>query len=266
VRLTAMYVEAKPYGPLVHSALYFEGKDVGFQQEPDGMWHASLDVVWSAYRGVKNPMWQGERPQEIRMPDAEYRRALKEGFVLPINLQPKSVGTFLLRAVVRDSATRRIGSASQYVDVPDTRKGQFALSGIALRMATKEVLAAIGAKASPDTEGWTEGGPATRRYRAGQSITYGFQIINAKLKGSQKEPRIVYSLRVFRDGKLIYSGPESRSTTKSALDETRWMSGGVVRLGGALVPGEYLLQVVVRDENGKKKAAPVMQWVDFEVV
>src|SRR5882724_8437304 len=46
VRLTAMYLEAKPNRPLVHSTLYFEGKDVGFQQDPDGMWHASLDVVW----------------------------------------------------------------------------------------------------------------------------------------------------------------------------------------------------------------------------
>ena len=48
-------------------------------------------------------------------------------------------------------------------------------------------------------EGWTEGGPATRRYRPGQSIVYGFQIINAKIKGSQKEPQIVYFVRVFRD-------------------------------------------------------------------
>ena len=44
------------------------------------------------------------------------------------------------------------------------------------------------------------------------------------------------------------------------------VSGGILRLGGALVPGEYLVQLSVRDENGKKKAPPVTQWIDFEVV
>jgi hypothetical protein len=30
--------------------------------------------------------------------------------------------------------------------------------------------------------------------------------------------------------------------------------------------GEYLLQVIVTDENAGKKKPPVVQWIDFEVV
>ena len=33
-----------------------------------------------------------------------------------------------------------------------------------------------------------------------------------------------------------------------------------------LSPGEYLMQIVVTDENAGKKKPPVAQWVDFEVV
>jgi hypothetical protein len=40
----------------------------------------------------------------------------------------------------------------------------------------------------------------------------------------------------------------------------------VLSLGSQLSPGEYLMQIVVTDENAGKKKPPVAQWVDFEVV
>jgi hypothetical protein len=44
------------------------------------------------------------------------------------------------------------------------------------------------------------------------------------------------------------------------------VAGGILRLGSRLTPGEYLLQVIVRNDAGGKKAAPLTQWIDFEVV
>ena len=52
---------------------------------------------------------------------------------------------------------------------------------------------------------------------------------------------------------------------KSIADPTRLVGGGVLSLGVGLVPGEYLMQIVVTDENLGKKKPPVAQWVDFEV-
>jgi len=174
----------------------------------------------------------------------------------------------LLRAVVRDAASERLGSASQYVDVPDTRKGRFGMSGIILRQATSEVLRSLGAdgKLVAADEGWTQGGPALRRFRPGQGIVYAFEIINPKRKGSQKKSAIVSFVRVFRNGKLIYTGPEQRRFLDLPDTPSRLQGGGLLRLGPDLSPGEYLIQVVVNDENGKKKAPPTTQWIDFEVV
>src|SRR5664280_2528192 len=52
VRLTSLFNQTKQSGALVQSLLHFGGKELAFQHEADGTWHAAVDVVTSAYRGV----------------------------------------------------------------------------------------------------------------------------------------------------------------------------------------------------------------------
>ena len=266
VRLTSTYTESPGYGPVVYSMLHLEGKDLIFRQEDDGMWHASLDIVWSAYHGVKNPIWQGDKVQDIRLSDGDYRKALLDGITLPITIRAEQPGTFVLRTVVRDATSQRLGSASQYLEVPDTRKGKFGMSGISLSLAPKEILAEIGAQSLPDLERWPQGGPAIRRYLPGQALLYGYMVINPKVKGLERTASVGSQIRLFRDGKLIYTGAESRDAMQKRDDPTKLIAGGVLRLGERLTPGEYLVQVIVRDDNASKTAPPLTQWIDFEVV
>jgi hypothetical protein len=260
VKLTSTYSESSKYGPVVYSTLHLDGEDLTFYREDDG-WRASLDVVWSAYRGMGKPIWQGDKVQNIRLSESDYRKALRDGLTLPFNIRAEFPGTFLLRTVVRDTGSLRVGSASQYIDVPDTRKGALGLSGISLTLAPQTVLADIESLARPSQESWTQGGPAVRRYLPGQALLYGYMIINAGTKSS-----LASHIRVFRDGKLIHTGAEGHEGTPSGEDPTKLVAGGILRLGSRLTPGEYLLQVIVRNDAGGKKAAPLTQWIDFEVV
>ena len=175
-----------------------------------------------------------------------------------------------MRAVVRDAASERIGSASQHVQVPDTRKGQLAVTGIFLKQAPQNWSIEFCSPSAEGKEGkveaWSEGGPAVRRYRPGQGIVYGYAVLNPKVKGPAKEFRVGSQVRVFRNGKLFFTGTYSHTLWKSQPDATRLEGGGVLSLGPGLSPGEYLMQIVVTDENAGKKKPPVAQWVDFEVV
>jgi hypothetical protein len=180
-------------------------------------------------------------------------------------MRARQPGTFLLRTVVRDATSHKMGSASQYVEVPDTRKGRIGMTGLIIRQANAEVAKMVGPDKFNVDESWTQGGPAIRRFRPGQGIMYGFGVINPKLKGSEKKSAIVSSVRIYWNGRLIYTGPETHKMLKNPDAENQLQGGGVLRLGEHLVPGEYLLQVVVRDENGSKKAPPLTQWIDFEV-
>jgi hypothetical protein len=105
-----------------------------------------------------------------------------------------------------------------------------------------------------------------RRYLPGQAILYGYAVINPKFKGSSKEFKAGAQVRIFRNGRLLFTGPYANGLAKSEADPTRLVGGGVLTLGKALSPGEYLLQVVVTDELADKKKSRVAQWVDFEVV
>ena len=104
-----------------------------------------------------------------------------------------------------------------------------------------------------------------RRYRPGQNIAYGYQVINPTLKGPAKEPQVAIQVRVFRNGKLFYTSPLEHSLKRSEADPTSFFTGGVLSLKENLTMGEYLLQVVVTDQLGKKKTSQATQWIDFEV-
>mgnify|MGYP003694197669 CR=1 FL=1 len=51
-----------------------------------------------------------------------YQRAIRDGLVYYLTVPIKKAGAYQLRISLRDSATKRIGSASQFIDVPDLKK------------------------------------------------------------------------------------------------------------------------------------------------
>jgi len=158
------------------------------------------------------------------------------------------------------------------------------MSGIFLRLAPARLVASasntakaatpvsdpapapVSTSAEGKAEAWTEGGPATRRYRPGQSVVFGYNVINPKLSGSAKEFRVDQQIRIYRNGKLLFTGQPNQGVEKNNRDPSFLVGGGAMRLGPSLPPGEYLLQVVVTDHNASKKKSQFAQWVDFEVV
>ncbi|MEO8370196.1 MAG: hypothetical protein ABI806_13430 [Candidatus Solibacter sp.] len=268
VRLTSSFNQTSKIGPIMHSLLHFGGRELAFRRQEDGTWRGAVDVMTSAFRGVKQPMEQRQRRLDISLTEEQYQKALREGFLLNLVDRMKQPGTFLMRAVVRDAVSERMGSASQYVQVPDTRKGQLAVSGILLKLAPPELRSPSVSPAENEgsVQEWSEGGPATRRYRPGQAILYGFAVVNAKAAGPARQYRVGNQIRLFRNGKIVYTGKYSNLLDPTKEDAARLIGGGVLTLGGRLNLGEYPLQVIVTDENAGKKKPPVVQWIDFEVV
>jgi VWFA-related protein len=261
VRLTGTFLHATGLGARVHTMLHFDAKDLTFAKQADGDWLAKVDIVTSAYRGLKQTSQQRERQEELRLPDEVYQKARKEGFLYLMDHPMAEPGTFLMRAVVRDVASERIGAASQLVEVPDTRKGRMAVSGILLRLAPKGMVATPELTGDTGTAAWTEGGPAVRRYRQGQDILYTFVAIQPRTRGKDKQADATSTAHVYRNGKRIFSGQPLGLAPEAKLDAGHFVGAGILRLGPRMAAGEYLLQVVV---TSRKKQ--VASWIDFEVV
>ena len=73
-------------------------------------------------------------------------------------------------------------------------------------------------------------------------------------------------MRLFRDGKPVFTGKENPYNATSQTDVKRLLAGGEIQLGTDLVPGEYVLQIVVSDMLADQKHRTTSQWMDFEIV
>ena len=69
----------------------------------------------------------------------------------------------------------------------------------------------------------------------------------------------------FVKGSPVFTGKlVSLDVTKQA-DPKRISAGGRLRIGPELIPGDYVLQVVVTNTTDPKKPRTTTQWIDFEI-
>jgi hypothetical protein len=185
---------------------------------------------------------------------------------------------------LRDSSTERIGSASQFVEVPDLKKNRLALSGIVLRgesFAEKNTDAA--SAASPGNQPATgpnppaqdqeaadqrnpEASPAVRHFSRGMLMNYLYLIYNAHFDKATNKAQLISQVRLFRDGQAVFTGKENALNFTDVVDQKRLVAGGAIRLGNDMVPGEYVLQVIIKDPLADEKHRMVTQWMDFEIM
>ena len=91
---------------------------------------------------------------------------MANGFVYRLHHPVKKPGAYQLRMAVRDANSERVGSASQFIEVPDIYKARLTLSGIVLR--------ANPPKNPSEGEGGEQGdaseNPAVRLFKPGRAL------------------------------------------------------------------------------------------------
>ncbi|HEY5839631.1 MAG TPA: hypothetical protein VIT19_11395, partial [Pyrinomonadaceae bacterium] len=214
------------------------------------------------------PIEQLGKTYQMRVSESEHKRILRDGLVYYVTVPIKKPGAYQLRMSLRDSASERIGSASQFIEAPDIKKKRVALSGIILR--AQSAVQPGGALASAAGEGREEGGARTsaavRQFKPGTIIEYAFFIYNAKLEKGSSRPQLITQAKLFHDGKEIFSGKELRYDSSGQIDLQRLPTGGAIQLANSMEPGDYVLQVIVTDPLADKKHRITTQWMDFQVV
>jgi VWFA-related protein len=266
LRMTSLFADSKT-GPYVKSLLYFDPKQLKFADEPDDWHHAKIDTVCVTFGDNGQVVDSTDKTWNVRLKGDTYRNALKEGMVYTINVPMKKPGAYQLRVVLRDADTEQVGSASQFIQVPDLSKGHLALSGVVLQADNAK--AQMPANGEPHAEGHVEdsdpnGTPAVRIFKPGTAIAYGYWILNAQAD-SNKKPDLMVQTRLFKDGKEVYPGSPKPLPAGIVDDPKRLIGGGRMQLGNNITPGDYVLQVIVTDKLAKEKYQVATQAMDFEV-
>jgi hypothetical protein len=90
------------------------------------------------------------------------------------------------------------------------------------------------------------------------------QVLNAR-SDSNKQPQLEMETRVFRDGVQINEAKPHPADTIPQGDPAHLAAVGEFRLGTAMKPGDYVLQLIVTDKLADPASGVASQWMDFEV-
>jgi VWFA-related protein len=272
VRLTSLFTNHPKLGSLARSMLHVDGSDLTFEDEADGWHRTTFDVVAVTFDANGAIVDQVSRTHTLKVKGASYQNVLTEGFVYFVTFPIKKPGAYQLRAVLRDHGSQRVGSASQFVEVPDIKKDRLVLSSLVLsgsdprRKKSSESAEAgtSSAEAGEQVEDTTNSA-AVRRFHIGSILNYGVAIYNAKVKNGVP-PQVQTQVRMFREGSPVFAGKEQILTLNNPTDLKRLGASGALILGSDMAPGEYVFQIVVTDLLADAKHRVATQWIDFELV
>jgi hypothetical protein len=121
------------------------------------------------------------------------------------------------------------------------------------------------APSRPD-EGDVAAGPAVRQFHQGANLIAVYAVYNALLDQTAHLPRLTAETRIFRDGKQVFTADPAPLEAQGQTDLRRIFTASRVHLGPELLPGDYVLQIIVEDHLGKEKTRTATQWIDFEIV
>lgn len=272
LRLSTVFGSDEKKGSFVNSFLHVDANDLKFEKQADGTYKTVLDVVAMSFGDNGIAVDELARTYTLVLPEDSYRHVLETGFVYRFAFPIKKPGAYQFRVVLRDRATAKIGTANQFIEVPNLKKDRLTLSGIVLENFTGEQWQAF-IKTSASQEKGAVGdktdpmiATSLRRFKRGTVLRYGYEIYNAKSGTTANTAQITTKVRVFRDGEIVFDGKELPLNTANQSDLQRIFANGYLNLNNRTQPGDYILQVIVTDHQAKEKNRTTMQFLPFEIV
>jgi VWFA-related protein len=265
LRFTPLFGNDAKAGSFVRTLVHISAKDLTFTTKPDGMHEAIFNVVGYTFGDNGHIVDSVGETHTITLNEQLYRRALTSGLVYSLNVPIKKAGGYQLRVAVRDDKSHKVGTASQFIIIPNIKKDRLAISGISLSSYDPQEEKSSGQSNESASGNSILTQAALRQFRAGHVLQFAYGIYNARLDKSTQQPQLTTQIKLYREGVEIFAGRETPFEPKGQADMERLLAEGGLQLGG-LAQGEYVLQVLVTDMLADEKHRTTSNWTDFEVV
>ncbi len=266
LKFNALFGSDAKNGAYVRSVLHVDTADMKFTDEPNGEKKVVFDVLAMSFGDNGQVVDQLGKTYTLNLNPKSFKNIAERGFVYHFMFPVKKPGAYQYRVALRDTQGGRIGSASQFIEVPNLKKKRLSLSSIVIQSLSPGEWKAMNTPASTTT---TDSDPmadtALRRVKLGTILRYGFEIYNAKLDGA-KQPRLTTKIRVFHEGKVILDGKQMPLDLRGQTNFTVIKTSGAISIGTEMLPGDYILQIITTDELADKKKQIAAQFIQFEVV
>src|SRR5215471_16213525 len=257
LQLTPFYRDDSKQQPVITTLLHIDASQLHFNQT-EGRYKDMLKLVGFVLDTNGKTVDGFSEELALNLLPEHYEQSIKSGFLATRVLTVKP-GIYQMRVLVREDDTGKLGTANNYIEVPNLKSDRLALSSI----FTSPPRDQQGKTSEAAGQGATL---SQRRFKHGSQMEYMLIVYNAASEGHESRTQLEMRTRVMQGGRAIYT---SQNRPVQPLVEStpprRIITGGTLTLG-QLVPGDYTLEVTVTDKLRKKESrAVVRQEIDFSV-
>jgi len=178
----------------------------------------------------------------------------------------KKEGVYTFRTALRDATAKRLGSASEVIEVPDLKKNKLIVSGLIVSSVDTNGKLFPPEAAKSDNEFSTvisKAIPAIRQFQRNTIVGYAYTIYNAKIDSAKNQPNLSIQTNLYRDGKIFSEGKPQIAQIEAQPDLTHIHDYSYLRLNPNVPVGDYTLQIIVKDLTTNQSTN---QSIDFEIV
>jgi VWFA-related protein len=254
IKATALPGYSPTAGAFVRALLYIDARGLSYEPDATGRRTASVDVMGIAVDDQGTGVAQLSTGFSVALADKVDQAELERGLVYVLRVPIPKPGAYQVRFAVRDQRSGAVGSTGQFVQLGDVAHGDFALSGIVVgedhRTADARIAEGL------DTAGLLRQ-QARRVFEPGSQLSFAYEVYNA-------DAPVEATASVWRGDEKVFTTMADR-LAPPATDVSRFAAAGGLKLGTALPPGRYVLQVDARTKPGSGRKKSASERIDFEV-
>jgi VWFA-related protein len=251
--LSTSFVDVPGSGAVLTSSV--EVRAAGLDYGADGAQPAAVDMIGVVLSDQGKTVSNFKTRLNVTPSTAGPAGGARPGVIYNYR-SPLAPGLYQVKVAARDSRGGQIGSAAQWIEIPDLSKKQLALSSI--HLDGREVGGgAPGGQESPQVQFSVD-----RRFPRSSRLGFLAFVYNAARAGGTGGVDLAVTVRVLRDNKAVVSSPARRLAPEAGADLARIPVTGAISLG-QLPAGRYEIEISVGD-NVARTSASERIWFEVE--
>lgn len=272
VSLASGYIDGAGAGYVLRSWIHLDSRNLTLREKPGEGHFAEVETV-ALTSDIDGWVHDSRLLRYLfRIPEENLDWVREHGIRFSLLLPVRKPGAYYVRAAVRDIDSGKIGSAYQFIEIPDLGKDRLALSDIFV-LATAEDAEWIRSGTARELEetvftpvlGRDDGrSPALRQYAAGDNFRHMAVLYHAKVKKEEPADLELQSV-LYRDGVEVFRSAPQPLDVRGLTNFDRIPVTQKLTLGKDLAAGDYVLELLARDKRRKEKDGLVSQALDFQI-
>ena len=246
--LSVVFLDTPEHGPVLTVSVQIRNETLS-HEEVGGKQVAAVDVVGAAVNDKGKPVETFQTRLKI---DATAPRGTAQNDSVTIYnyRMPITPGLYQVRVATRDSKSGQVGSAQQWIEIPNLSLRRLSLSSLLLGLQNVKSKESSGSAAGvPQVQFSTD-----HHFARNSRLPFITFIYNAaRGQTGNLPPNVWLQARILRAGHVIKTSP-MQQVTVAVQDFARIPYGGEISLD-SLPAGEYVLQVTVTDQTTRENAS-----------